>query len=304
MTLDLSIKEENIQFLEPFLVHPGLLHWDAGPKVPDLVKKVLEALNVMKENPSLVTPRLLSSVVYDKDSPLPEKERFMAHSVAVATITRDLVEKISGTYNDLSLPSPQHAYALGLLHDFSAAYSLWRNGIPPEDKELTLYFHCKHLGVQALSDHSAMHGAYFEILEMIYQGEGFSRVQEYQSWTRTLRDAANPYNFLGVRQEFSSFLEGKDNLPLMVVTIADFLDNRSGNVDISDREALFSVRTGDILERYYYHPLRQGDAVSAFGLALMQRGGLERIKKYKNIISSLLDGTAEEELIASFRRRA
>ncbi len=277
-----------VKFLENFVIDPAVLHWDPGSGASDLTKKVLEVMRMMKEEPSCVRPEQIQRLAHDPLSQHREPERFIAHSVHVAGITRQFTEEIAEKHPSLGLPEAKTMYALGLVHDLSAVYAKFDDVYTQEDKELTLYFHAEHLGVRNIAKHAAMHAAYWEILEMIRDGEGFSKVGLYKQWTNVLNNPASIYYFPRLEREFAPFLNAEDNYPLMLVTIADYIETGSSRADLRNISRAFSLRTGDIMERYYYLPKNKGSEPHALGIALVERPGLQRAERYLQRVQELL----------------
>ena len=285
----------SISFLEPFLIHPDLLTWSPGSAAPDLVKRTIDVFTILRDDPAALRDETIRDMVWDKDSQIKEnKERHFEHITDVGEMYRQLVDTLGSRYPQLDLPEPQVARAWGLVHDLSAIYARYDGTYKQDDKELTLYFHARHLGVETIARHVAMHGAYWEILQMIHLGEGFSRVSLYADWKQTLANKQSPYAFEKLQKEFAGFLEGKGNLPLILLTTVDYLENGKPTVDLSTFDTDFCHRTNDIKRRYYDEPLAASRPVSAFGYALIEKGGLERALRYKRIVKDLVEGRIDD----------
>lgn len=276
----------NIDFLRPFVFDPAILEWNPGSSASDLTKKVHDIFKIMKEDPASLRSAMVKDVVYDKDSQIGAKEDRLGHYQRTATINKQLTQLLQEKYPSLDLLTPNIAYASGLIHDLSAAYARYDGVFTQEDKELTLYFHAKHLGVDLISNHVAMHATYWEILEMITYGDGFEKIDLYQDWTDVFNNVG-PFNLWRLYNNFRLFLDGKENFPLMVLTIADYLDIGTGKLDSENLHHSFGERAVEIIECHYTRRIVDGKFPTAFGESMVH-GGLERITEYLHTIDDLV----------------
>ena len=147
-----------------------------------------------------------------------------------------------------------------------------------------------------------MHSNYFEILKMIDEGKGFPKVEMYEEWTSVLNDQNNPFFFENIKQDFDLFLQGKSNLPLILLTVADYLENGRSTFDPKTFDTDFESRVKDIINRYYLNKVLFGKQPSALGCALMDKDakGLKRAILYKEIVADLLNGDTEKYNNAEF----
>jgi hypothetical protein len=288
------MSESEVSFLEPFVVHPALLYRYPGTDVPDIVKKVHEVMDIMRENPLILRPSGLERVTVEPECQHGKPEVFLGHSSRVGGLARDITRKLLDRHQDLDLPSPEVMYALGLVHDLSALYARYDDRFTQADKELTLFFQADHLDVPLVAESSAMHATYWEILEMIHDRTTFAGSELYSGWRDVLTTASHRYNYFGLEERFSGFLEGKDNLALIVVTVADLIENGKARFDPECMDSDFWIRTGDIIERYHVNKVNSGQLSTAFGMSLMRRRGLERVVGYKRLISGLLAGELDK----------
>ncbi|MEK6939163.1 MAG: hypothetical protein AABX31_00390 [Nanoarchaeota archaeon] len=292
----------NIQFLIPFLYDgENLVQRNPGSSASDLTKKVHHVFDVMREKPYQLTARDVWAVVYDKNSQLGKKDERMAHFQRVGSITRQLVLALSYK-TDLKLPSPDTAYAMGLVHDLSNAFA--RYGVPfdQEEKELSFYHLAVELGVPILAD-AAQHNAYLEIADLIARKEGFVNIGTYSAWSDAYNDLDNPHNVLKMFEEYGNpraangddFAHGKDKLGLMALTVADCIDDgKSYALDLNNVEKLkanFDLRMSDVVARSYDTKIKIGKAPTAFGVALVEKGGLQRMESYLTLIQNFLSSS-------------
>ncbi len=281
-------------FLEPFLISPALMSWHPSPNASDLVKKTLNVLIILRDDPFSLKKEDIKEMVEYPDSQIGMKERYFAHILNTSQIFKQLVEELGSKYPDLNLPSPKLAETWGLVHDLSAIYSRHDDKFKQHDKELTWYFQARHLKLKDIAKHVAMHCAYFELLEMIKQGKGFKEVSLYKDWTKTLNDSESPFFFEKIKKDFVLFLQGKDNLPLITLTVSDYLDNGKPSFNLNTFEQDFYTRNEDIENRYYRNKINAGENATALGYALMEKGGKQRIETYFIIIKDLLQKKGDE----------
>jgi len=203
----------------------------------------------------------------------------------------------------LDLPEPDEARARGLIHDLDSTYSDYKK-TGQQSKQIDLYFHARHLGLPVISHEVAMHCAYLEVLEIISSREPFPNSGAYSSMADFLE---KKQLMLKIIKEFADYKKGKDNLPLIALSVADYLstDKAYNKIDLRDKNSFdefFKERAEDIVSRYYYKPLQEQRPVSALGTALIVKKGYDRMLKNKEIISTLLYGT--EDAIAQLEQKA
>jgi len=273
-----------------------------GSDASDLTRKVHHVFDVMRDNPSRLRPRDVAKVVYDTNSQLGKKDERMAHFLRVGSITSQLVQALSEKNHNMELPSPKAAYAMGLVHDLSNAFA--RYGIPfdQEEKELSFYHLAVELDVPVLAD-AAQHNAYLEIANMIAKRTGFATVRNYSVWSEAYNDPSNPHNVLTMFEKYGNphaadgndFAHGKDKLGLMALTVADCIDDgKSYQLDLSDMNKLkanFDLRMSDVVARSYGNKIKAGKTPTAFGIALIEKGGLQRMESYLKVIQNLLSSS-------------
>jgi len=294
------MNSDDIRFLVPFLYDGEyLVQRYPGSKASDLTRKVHHVFDIMREDPTLLKTRDVAALVYDTNSQLVNKDERMAHYQRVSGITHQLVTALLERNPNLKLPSPQVGRAKGLVHDLSNAFARYHGKFNQEDKELTLYHLAVELNVPIVAD-AAQHAAYLEIADMIAKRKGFANVQHYSEWSDVYNEQRNPHNIAAMFSEYgdphaaegNDFAHGKDNLSLMVLAVADFLDDgKSHQVDLKKLKENFDLRMSNITTRDYYDMIKAGKLPTAFGVALLEKGGLQRIESYLTVIDSLLSST-------------
>src|SRR3989338_3870674 len=292
----------DIQFLVPFLYDgENMVQRSPGSDASDLTKKVHHVFEIMRDDPTRLRARDVAAVVYDTNSQLGKKDERMAHFQRVGAITRQLVLALSYE-TDLELPSPDTAYAMGVVHDLSNAFA--RYGVPfdQEEKELSFYHLAVELNVPILAD-AAQHNAYLEIADMIAKRKGFANVENYSAWSEAYNDLDNLHNVSAMFEEYGNphaadgndFAHGKDKLGLMALTVADCIDDgKSYQLDLSDMNKLkanFDLRMSDVVARSYGNKIKAGKTPTAFGIALIEKGGLQRMESYLKVIQNLLSSS-------------
>lgn len=283
--------ELNAPFLADLVVDDGLLQWHPPASASDLAKRVIDVFRVFQERPEAVTYEMVKGIVDEPNAQIQNRDAYMIHVENVGRLFRELSRRLLERVPDLDLPPPTEAYARGLMHDISAAYSDYKK-TGQESKEIDLYFHARHLGMETLAHEVAMHGAYLEILELIFEGAAFPHHQAYAGMRSALRTDNLHHR---VQDEFTFFRRGHDNLPLMVLTMADYLavprQMPSNVLDSPEHfDELFAARMNDLVVRYYTSLVHQRKRPSAFGTALIEKNGTVRADQYKTRIKQLLFG--------------
>jgi len=113
-------------------------------------------------------------------------------------------------------------------------------------------------------------------------------IRLYDGWRKVLNDPRHPLFFDSIKSSFELFLKGKDNLPLIVLNVADHLENGKPFVNFATLEGDFESRMRDIINRYYTSKVLSGETPPPLGYALVKKGGLERSVLYKQIVKYLL----------------
>ncbi|MDO8642229.1 MAG: hypothetical protein Q7R76_01400 [Candidatus Woesearchaeota archaeon] len=289
----------NAPFLADLFVDDALLYWNPPASASDLAKRVIDVFRVFQEEPTSVTREMVAGIAAEPNSQIQRKEQYLEHIHGVGTLYRVLCDRLLKQDPALDLPPPDEAYVHGLLHDFSALYSDYKK-TGQESKEIDLYFHARHLGVEKIARHVAMHGAYLELLELLYEGAVFPHAVAYTKMHDALQDGLHHK----IQQEFVFFRRGQQNLPLMALTLADYLASPRqlhAPFVLNHIDEYFAVRTSDLVRRYHTLPRRQEQMPSALGLALVEKNGLVRAGLFKERIKKLLRGkTGECERLRHF----
>jgi|SRR3989344_955780 len=288
-----------IRFLEPY-VYDGenMLQLSPGSSASDLTRKVHDVLRIMREDPAQLRARDVAAVVNDSNSQIGKKDERISHFQRVAGINAQLVTALSERNAGLDLPSPEVARALGLVHDLSNAFALYGGKYIQEEKELPLYHLALELGVPIVAD-AAQHNAYLEIAGMIAERTGFATIGDFSAWSDAYNNSSpdNPHSVLAMFKEYGNpsagaghdFAHGKGKLDLMVLSVADCLDDgKSHTVELANLKNNFDLRMADIVARNYHHKIDTGKSPTAFGVALVERDGLKRMESYLSIVRDLL----------------
>jgi len=293
---------QHIQFLIPFLYDgENMVQRSPGSDASDLTRKVHHIFDIMREDPASLRARDVAAVVYDVNSQLGKKDERMAHFQRVGSITSQLVVALSEKNPNMKWPSPLEANAMGLVHDLSNAFAKYGVEFDQEEKELSFYHLAVELDVPILAD-AAQHNAYLEIASMIAKREGFENIKNYSAWSDAYNDSDNLHNVDAMFREYGNphvegndFAHGKDKFGLMVLTVADCIDDgKSYKMNLNDAvhlKANFDLRMADVVARSYGNKIKAGKSPTAFGAALVEKGGLQRMELYLNIVNNLLSSS-------------
>jgi len=296
------MNSDDIRFLVPFLYDGEyLVQRSPGSDASDLTRKVHHVFDIMREDPALLRPRDVVAVVYDTNSQLCKKDERMVHFQHVGAITHQLITALLEKNPDLPLPSPEVGRAMGLVHDLSNAFARYHGTFNQDEKELTLYHLAVELNVPIVAD-AAQHSIYLEIANMIAKRkEGLPNVERYSKWSEAYNNSGNPHNIWNMfvrygnlhAAEGNDYVHGKDKLGLIVLTVADYLDDRGDHpadikLDLKKIKENFEVGSGEILARHYHGRVKAGKSPTAAGVALVKESGLKRMELYLKVVDNLL----------------
>jgi len=128
-------------------------------------------------------------------------------------------------------------------------------------------------------------------------------VHLYEAWTQALNDPEGDFYFGNLQREFSGFLEGKDRLGLILLTVADCVENGKSSLDLSQLGENYLARMDDIMGRHYHAKKEQGKPPTAFGISLVDREELKRLDRYRDLAIDLFAGTIPyNDLPESFKK--
>ena len=145
--------QSNISYLAPLIVDPE--HLLAGNKsgAVEVTKRILDLFDILREDPTRVQVSDYERIVKAEGSQIGRPDPHVAHCINVARLNQDLNARLQDRHPDLALPSPEEAFAYGLVHDLAATFALYQNGGPKqESKELPQYLIAKEAGLSIAFD--------------------------------------------------------------------------------------------------------------------------------------------------------
>ena len=279
----------NIDYLAPLFVDAEHLLLRQYEGAEDITKRVLDVFEVLGEEPERVTEKDYEEIVKADGSQIGRPRQHLLHTNNVAKISSDLTFRLSDRHPNLELPSPREAFVYGLLHDLAATFSFYgRDGLKQASKELPQFVLAAEFELPDFAD-SAMHGSYFGLLKMIRNGEGVFSGQHYAAWAEALNNSGHAHSYGAIMDRFAGFMQGKDKLGLMVLSVADCIDVPGAEVSVGEITAgnlmdRFDIRLNDIETRYVGTPLEIS----------LSNGGRDRMENYVRVVSDLLNGDVPE----------
>ncbi len=240
-----------------------------------------------------ITEADVDKIIYYPQSQITNKELSRRHFITAGYLYKDLVLQLERCHKAaLDLPHPDLARTMGFLHDFNKMFSNFSAG-EQQSKELDLYFLAEMNGWQRIATSMALHNDYFGIARVLAEGDVFPVKNEAYAGMRRVLQGDGELSYHAIVKRFGGFLQGKDNLPLLVLTVVDNLEQgrREFSGEAIDHD--FDERMSDIKRRHYDEPkVNQGEP-TPFGKALVEYGGMERMQMYKEVIKTLFGGNSE-----------
>ncbi len=139
-----------------------------------------------------------------------------------------------------------------------------------------------------MADQVALHSDYLGIIRLMTKGKEvtFPKQEGYKGMVSVLQ-GDGPLSYYTIAKEFKPFMEGEDNLNLILLTVADYTENGVPSFKVATFDKDFEARSKDIQWRYHGKAVEEGRTPSLLGQALVD-GGMNRIERYKDLISTLL----------------
>ncbi len=283
---------EDASFIAEYLIDPELLKLEPGPKALDVTNHAIEILAKATFLPEFrkLKESDIKKLVYSNGSQIGNKESYLFHVINTGHIYETLVGNLMERHENIRLPVPEVARSMGFIHDLNATYSDYEKTWQ-QSKQADLYFHAKHLGVKLVEEHIAMHCCYLETLQVIHDNKPFPKYEAY-STMRNVLGGDGPNSLFSIKSSFNGFMNGMDNLALIVLTVADYLDNGKP-FELSNFESAFEEKYRDVKYRYYDSFVEKDSVPSALGRGIVEYKGYKRLYKYKIIVSDLLFGNGE-----------
>lgn len=290
----MGIREKIIkdtEFLSELLVDSGMINGRISECETDLGKKAIEIYNQFEEDPRKISFGDVQDLTLFKKSQIGSPSDYLAHVVNTGGILRSLVLSLEKINQGLDLPHPDEAFAIGLIHDLNATFSDYSKG-GQQSKEFDEYLLAKRCGWENVASRVAMHSDYLGGIRLMTEDIDFPMKESYKDMIKMLR-GEGPLSYKLIFEEFQGYIEGKDRLHLMLLTISDYIENGKPFFDLDTFDKDFETRSQDVIWRYYRKALFRGETPSLLGQALVN-GGVERMILYKNILSKLIKNDSED----------
>lgn len=285
--------------LPNYFVEGNFLSWE-DENHTELSEKVMVLLDQFRTTPESITFEQVKDAIRAPGSQIGRPEGYETHLWNAGGIYADLVQRLNERNHRLDLPSPEEARIIGWLHDFTKIYVDYPK-MGQQVGELEFYWQARHLGIPEISHEVAMHHSYLEIANLLAEGVEFPKAEAYASMKDFLNHSENgESNLQKLNAEFKEFVQAKDNLPLMVLTVVDplarddVLDESSARLTSTSFTEDYEYRMKDVLDRYFTNRVIFEKPSSLLGLAYAKHGGIERMAKYRGVILALLEGSDEE----------
>ena len=274
--------------LSPLLIDEGMLTSIDDCKV-EVAKRAFELHLRLEDEPETITKEDVEKLVHSEGSQIGNKEPYLAHITNVGSILKDLVIKLNDRRSDLILPTPQEAYAIGLLHDISATYTDYSAG-GQQSKEVDEFLLGEKHGWMTIVNDAALHTAYIGIIKLLAEGHPLPKEEFEPAYEnmRKLFQGDSVLSYESIKDRFGGYLDGTDNLILMLLTVVDNTENGQSIFNEETFEVDFSERSKDIVFRYYHKPISEDKKPSLLGISL-ESGGKDQIMNYQIITSALLN---------------
>jgi hypothetical protein len=285
MTVDERIIQDT-EFLADLLIDPNIINGELSQCTAEVGKKALDIYYRFEENPTKITFGDIQDLVTSTDSQIGHPGPYLAHILNTGGVFRSLVKTLEKIHPTLKLPHPNVAFATGLIHDLNATFSDYSVG-SQQSKEFDQFILAKRLGWKKVADDVSLHSDYLGGIRLMAADVDFPKKKAYKAMTEMLK-GDGPLSYTAIAKKFKRYIEGKDRLCLMLLTVADYSENGKPYFNLPHFNADFNDRTQDILWRYYGKAQSEGKVPSLLGQALAN-GGIERIETYKNIVSVLLN---------------
>ncbi len=267
---------------------------------------LISLIERFSEDNSVVTLDDIVHLMQYDENQVNNPQAYLAHIENTGNLCFQLTDLLLQRDPSLDLPTPEEMRGRGFMHDLSKVYGDYKK-TKQLIQEVDFYFHARHHGWETLANEVTMHACYLEILDMLYENHPFAKNGPYEKLQLFIQaDGGKEYK--KIKDFFSSFLEGKENLPLMILSVADYtaVTTRkeyygllSSTVDAYclQLDGLFDERTTFMVDAHYYIRKRMSMDPTPLGISSVEKGSLERIRMYKDkIIYPLLRGDSLQDL--------
>ena len=281
----------DIEFLADLLVDPGIITGDSSHCNTEVGKKAIEIYNQFETHPHKINFGQLQDLVSSEGSQIGNPGPYLAHLANTAGVLRSLVLQLGKVHPDLDLPTLERAYAMGLVHDLNATFSDYKKG-GQQSKEFDEFVLAKGLGWKQMEQQVAMHSDYLGAIRLMSQGVTFPKEGAYVAMKKVLQ-SDGLLSYQAIEEQFQGFIDGKENLSLILLTVADYMATDQPHFDLNRFDDDFLARSADIVWRYHGKAMESGQTPSLLGQALVN-GGIERIGRYQELVSTLFKGAEDK----------
>jgi hypothetical protein len=277
--------KQDTESLADLLVDPGMLTGNPAQCRTEVGKRAIDIYNQFDDDPAKVRFGHVQDLAVSEGTQIGNPGMYLAHILNTGGVFRSMVRVLERAQPEIALPHPDVAYATGLIHDLNATFSDYGKG-GQQSKEFDQFLLARRLGWPTIAKQVSMHSDYMGAIRLMAKGVDFPKKDAYSEMIGVLR-SEGPLSYKAIAAEFADYLSGEDMLPLMLLTVADYIENGKPYFNAETFEKDFDVRSGDILWRYHGKALQDGNTPSLLGQALVD-GGLERIGLYKRKVAELL----------------
>ena len=277
---------KDTEFLADLLIDPGMINGSVDECETEVGKKAIEIYQQFEHNPSIITFGDVQDLTLSQGSQIGQPGNYLGHINNTAGILRSLVIALEKIHPTLDLPHPDKAFAMGLIHDLNATFSDYEKG-GQQSKEFDEYVLAVRCGWTEVATQVAMHSDYLGAIKLMAQGTTFPKQEAYTEMINVLQ-GDGPLSYEAIFQEFSGYMEGKDKLHLMLLTMSDYMEFGKPYFNPETFEGDFEERSKDIVWRYHGKSQSEGKTPSLLGQALID-SGMERIGLYKKILQTLIN---------------
>lgn len=297
---DPRIIEDTEKALFPLLADPGIFTGRPEECTTEVGKRALEIYFNFEEQPQRIKGEDLKKLIESEGSQIGNKDDYFGHITKTAGVLKSLVEILGKKYSNLDLLDPGVAYATGLVHDLNVTFSNYAAG-GQESKEFDEFLLANRFCWETMAERVAMHSVDLEVIKLLTEGAELPNPNHEAAYVgmREVLQGDGPLSYVNIESRFKNYMQGKENLPLLLLTVSDYMTNEKNFFDESSFDRDFRVRSDDIIWRYYDKAIQEGRTPPLVGQTFYQ-GGLERVGLYKAIVSTLLKG--DEKNIERLKR--
>ncbi len=278
--------------LDGLLIDSGMLSGNTQLCTTEVGKKALHIFRQFEADPTKIRFSDLQDLVYSEGTQIGQPGNYLSHVSNTGGILRSLVVQLEKIHQGrLKIPHPDVARSMGLSHDLNATFSNYAVG-GQQSKEFDEFLLARSLGLPLIAENVALHSDYLGGIRLMTEGADFSKKAAYSGMIQVLK-GDGPLSYNAIEEEFRAYLDGRDRLHLLLLTVSDYMENGQPHFDVGKFDENFKVRSKDIVWRYYGKAIEEEKTPSLLGQALVS-GGMKRIQLYKTIVDKLLQNKPQE----------